>query len=268
MAVATTQTLMVPSILFPPYRIARSLTPPTFYLLSYLSLVICVALYAFTTGFFLTRYQLPHNSTCDPPPHPAAIPTIASATHSYTPPAASTRPFHTATLSANADSSPASCWLPATYSHAIVLLIDALRYNFTTQLPIFASTLLASPHSTLFFPFIADAPTVTLQRLSALTTGSLPTFIDFAANFQSTELQADSIVRQMQHSTARAGAAGDHRGVRSAFMGDDTWMNLFPTQLDESYPYPSFNVKDLPHRRLRLHTTPTANTQPPSHRTR
>ena len=212
------------------------------FLLLYLSVVICVALCAFTSGFFLTRYQLPHYSTCEPLPHPAAIAATASSTHSFTSLPASTRPFDTPFLSASNSSASTGCWLPSTYSHAIVLLIDALRYNFTNQLPIISSTLLDSPHSTLLFPFIADAPTVTLQRLSALTTGSLPTFIDFAANFQSSELQADSMIRQMQQSRMAAGAAS---GVRSAFMGDDTWMNLFPSSIDETYPYPSFNVKDL-----------------------
>lgn len=210
-------------------------------LLLYLSSVIAVALYAFTSGFFLTRYQLPHYSTCEPLPHPSTIATIASSTHSYTPPPASTRPFDPTFLSTSDSPAAGGCWLPATYSHAIVLLIDALRYNFTTQLPILSSTLLHSPHSTLLFPFIADAPTVTLQRLSALTTGSLPTFIDFAANFQSSELQGDSIVRQMQHSRTTAAATA----VKSAFMGDDTWMSLFPASIDETWPYPSFNVKDL-----------------------
>ena len=28
-------------------------------------------------------------------------------------------------------------------------------------------------------------------------------------------------------------------------MGDDTWETLFPGQFNESYPFPSFNVKDL-----------------------
>ena len=214
-----------------------------FALLLYLSAVILVALYAFTSGFFLTRYQLPHRSTCDPLPHPSAIAAIASATHSYTPPPESTRPFDTPFQFASTSAPSTDCWLPSTYSHAIVLLIDALRYNFTAQLPIISSTLLDSPHSTLLFPFIADAPTVTLQRLSALTTGSLPTFIDFAANFQSSELQGDSIVHQMQHSRAAGAASG--AGVRSAFMGDDTWMSLFPSSIDETHPYPSFNVKDL-----------------------
>lgn len=28
-------------------------------------------------------------------------------------------------------------------------------------------------------------------------------------------------------------------------MGDDTWTQLFPDHFERSYPYPSFNVKDL-----------------------
>ena len=28
-------------------------------------------------------------------------------------------------------------------------------------------------------------------------------------------------------------------------MGDDTWMRLFPTAMQTTLPYPSFNVKDL-----------------------
>ena len=30
-----------------------------------------------------------------------------------------------------------------------------------------------------------------------------------------------------------------------AFVGDDTWMRLFPTAMQTALPYPSFNVKDL-----------------------
>lgn len=30
-----------------------------------------------------------------------------------------------------------------------------------------------------------------------------------------------------------------------AFVGDDTWMQLFPDQFTEALPYPSFEVHDL-----------------------
>lgn len=28
-------------------------------------------------------------------------------------------------------------------------------------------------------------------------------------------------------------------------MGDDTWVGLYPNKFKKSFPYPSFNVKDL-----------------------
>ena len=31
----------------------------------------------------------------------------------------------------------------------------------------------------------------------------------------------------------------------SVFVGDDTWLNLFPEGFKRSYPFPSFDVKDL-----------------------
>ncbi len=34
-------------------------------------------------------------------------------------------------------------------------------------------------------------------------------------------------------------------GRRLAFVGDDTWMQLFPSQFRDAAPFPSFNVQDL-----------------------
>jgi len=82
------------------------------------------------------------------------------------------------------------------------------------------------------YRFVADPPTVTMQRLKALTTGSLPTFVDVSNNFDSSEIAEDNIIHQ-------AVTAG--RDV--VFMGDDTWMNLFPTSFTRAYPFPSFNVR-------------------------
>ena len=33
--------------------------------------------------------------------------------------------------------------------------------------------------------------------------------------------------------------------ARLGFVGDDTWVDLYPRQFDESYPLPSFNTRDL-----------------------
>ena len=43
----------------------------------------------------------------------------------------------------------------------------------------------------------------------------------------------DFVKRQLTHAS------------KVAFVGDDTWLDLFPNSLDEAYPYPSFNTRDL-----------------------
>lgn len=37
----------------------------------------------------------------------------------------------------------------------------------------------------------------------------------------------------------------DEDALLQAFFGDDTWMQLFPTQFQRAIPFPSFNVMDL-----------------------
>ena len=49
--------------------------------------------------------------------------------------------------------------------------------------------------------------------------GSLPTFVDAGSNFASSEINEDNIIAQLQS-----------RGKKIVFMGDDTWMGLFPSK--------------------------------------
>lgn len=78
----------------------------------------------------------------------------------------------------------------AQYNRTIILLVDALRYDFVQPQPHESR---ASYHNRLnvvhdllarhkrqcrLYEFIADPPTTTMQRLKGLTTGSLPTFVD------------------------------------------------------------------------------------------
>lgn len=51
------------------------------------------------------------------------------------------------------------------------------------------------------------------------TLGSLPTFIDIGSNFASSEIREDNIIAQLKSC-----------GKRIVFMGDDTWMGLFPSK--------------------------------------
>ncbi|KAJ3214331.1 mannose-ethanolamine phosphotransferase gpi13 [Dinochytrium kinnereticum] len=143
------------------------------------------------------------------------------------------------------------CWTEQRFKRAVLIVIDALRFDFTAfnetiessgepiphylnKLPVMRNLLRDQPDRSLLVRVRADAPTTTLQRLKALTTGTLPTFVDAGSNFGGAVIGEDNILEQIVG-----------RGGRIVFMGDDTWVGLYPTQMNESYPYPSFNVQDL-----------------------
>ncbi|XP_035233576.1 GPI ethanolamine phosphate transferase 3-like isoform X2 [Stegodyphus dumicola] len=133
------------------------------------------------------------------------------------------------------------------FDRAVVIVIDALRYDFVNseksydntayyrnKMPIFKQVVEERPDHAILLPLNVDPPTTTLQRLKGFTTGSLPTFIDISLNFATSEVIEDNIIRQIKM----------HKN-HIAFMGDDTWESLFPDHFYRSFPYPSFNVKDL-----------------------
>ncbi|KAL3941048.1 MAG: hypothetical protein SGBAC_004530 [Bacillariaceae sp.] len=82
-----------------------------------------------------------------------------------------------------------------------------------------------------------------MQRLKGLTTGSLPTFADISGNMGGSTMGEDSWVQQLKDTNY------NHRGLKYppklGFVGDDTWIDLFPDLFDDSHPYPSFNTRDL-----------------------
>ena len=137
--------------------------------------------------------------------------------------------------------------IPATHSKAVILVIDALRTDFISPhypnqksshhhgiLTLPAELSESKPDHSIIFNAYADPPTSSMQRLKALVTGSLPTFIDVGSNFASPAIDEDSIISQL---------VAHNKSVW--FMGDDTWTSLFPDSFDRLYPYDSFNVEDL-----------------------
>jgi len=181
-------------------------------LLLWIASVYTVAIYIFTSGFLLRRQVLTNRTECT-------------------------------TRSCNQP--------PAIFQKAVVILIDALKYDFCVhnssvvspkpyqnKMPIFNILSKPDPVSGLsngkLFKFIADPPTTTMQRLKGLTTGSLPTFIDVSSNFASYEITEDNIIDQMVKNNKRV-----------VFAGDDTWTSLYPESFTKTYPLPSFDVWDL-----------------------
>ncbi|RDW89299.1 hypothetical protein BP6252_01331 [Coleophoma cylindrospora] len=184
-------------------------------------------IYFFTKGFLLTRLVLEEKSSCQEPP------------------------IELSSRFKGAGEPEAGCWHPKTFDKAVVIIIDALRYDFTVPfhntttnpaqafhnaLPFLYDTAVREPQNAFLLPFIADPPTTTLQRLKGLTTGTLPTFIDAGSNFAGTAIEEDNLLMQLKDA-----------GKRIAHLGDDTWTALFPGYFEEdiSRAYDSFNVWDL-----------------------
>uniref|UniRef100_A0A8C6YZW6 GPI ethanolamine phosphate transferase 3, catalytic subunit n=1 Tax=Nothoprocta perdicaria TaxID=30464 RepID=A0A8C6YZW6_NOTPE len=197
---------------------------PVLLFLAWVSLLFAAGLGLFLSGFLLTRAELPQRSSCAEPPGPGPGPW----------PWRGQRP-------------PRSCWLPRRFARALLVLIDALRFDFAAaaaargrprhyhgKLGVLRQLAAAQPRHGRLYRFRADAPTATMQRIKGLTTGSLPTFVDVGSNFASYAIREDNLLAQLVHN-----------GRRVVFMGDDTWEGLFPKMFHRSYFFPSFNVKDL-----------------------
>ena len=74
-------------------------------------------------------------------------------------------------------------------------------------------------------PFTAHAtsPTITMPRVKAITTGSIPSFLDVILNFAESDTTSnlanqDSWLAQLKNK----------RGGKLVMYGDDTWLKLFP----------------------------------------
>src|SRR6266542_3540617 len=197
-------------------------------------------LFLFTRGFLLTRLVLNNKSQC------SETPFWNNTENQYFYPWKGT----VAGLQGQESTTTFdSCWYPTQFKKAVVIIIDALRFDFAAshtnntinqhylnKLTIFHELLNSQPSHSLLFQFIADAPTTTLQRLKALTTGTLPTFIDAGSNFAGSSIDEYNMIDQLIG-----------QGKKIAFMGDDTWVSLFPDQFETNmtHPFPSFNVWDL-----------------------
>jgi ethanolaminephosphotransferase len=91
----------------------------------------------------------------------------------------------------------------------------------------------------LAFPYTAKAtaPTVTMPRIKALTTGTIPSFLDAILNIAESDTSSsldfhDNWVYQFKNN----GNKTIH------FFGDDTWIRLFPGLFDKTDGTTSFFV--------------------------
>ncbi|CAN1345017.1 GPI ethanolamine phosphate transferase 3 [Linum perenne] len=178
-----------------------------------------LAILIFTKGFLLTRTELPYYSSCS---DVSESPCFSNPEDQH-------------------------CWSKPAVDRVVIIILDALRFDFLApseffpekkpwmdKLPVLQNLAFTESSSAKIFKAIADPPTTSLQRLKGLTTGGLPTFIDVGNSFGAPAIVEDNLIHQLVSN-----------GKRVMMMGDDTWVQLFPDHFNRSYPYPSFNVKDL-----------------------
>jgi len=148
------------------------------------------------------------------------------------------------------------CWAPRKVDSMAIIVVDALRFDFARDhLPLSVGSRLFPDNNgqnktsrgfSKLYQFVADPPTVTMQRLKGLTTGGLPTFADITGSFGGASIEEDSWVEQLKNSPwEQRMMHNNYHKPQIAFVGDDTWIDLFPTQFDDAHPYPSFNTRDL-----------------------
>ncbi len=88
-------------------------------------------------------------------------------------------------------------------------------------------------------PFTAHAasPTVTMPRIKAITTGSIPSFLDVILNID--EGDKSSSLASQDTWLAQMKAKGTGKLI---LYGDDTWLKLFPGTFDKADGTTSFFV--------------------------
>lgn len=203
--------------------------------------MLSIGIHIFSLGFLLKRDTLPDVGKCQP----IAQCSKTVGKHSTTGNCLDGDFVHNM-LENHTDVTLADFCLP-TKSRVIMLVVDALRYDFgvfdsnlkhplayQNRLPVLDELQTEHPNRVRLVRFVADPPTTTLQRIKGLTTGSLPTFIDIGSNFDTGAIHEDSIIDRVVQS-----------GRSAVFMGDSTWSDLFPGRFKRSHSMPSFNIYDL-----------------------
>ncbi|XP_059613175.1 GPI ethanolamine phosphate transferase 2 [Phlebotomus argentipes] len=106
----------------------------------------------------------------------------------------------------------------AKFSRTTIMLIDALRLDFVQRqesMP-HVRKLIENKEACLL-KLRVQPPTVTMPRIKALTSGTIPSFIDVILNLGSSEVKTDTFLQQTASS-----------GGKLIFYGDSTWTRMFP----------------------------------------
>jgi phosphatidylinositol glycan class O len=161
-------------------------------------------LYWFSASFFLAKRSLPQVSQCDEA-HSLLTDILSLTSEEAGRVLGRGRNENRDNAQNDTETKRRGCWLPRRIDSLVILVVDALRFDFAQHhLPLSVGSRISpsvtsssrnhnnttqkTTTSSQLLQFVADPPTVTMQRLKGLTTGSLPTFADISGNMVSGQL--------------------------------------------------------------------------------
>ncbi|KAF7944462.1 hypothetical protein EAE96_010853 [Botrytis aclada] len=130
----------------------------------------------------------------------------------------------------------------APFDKVIFMVVDALRsdFVFSNNSGFQFTQSLISNGAALPFTAHATSPTITMPRIKAITTGSIPSFLDVILNFAESDTSSSLATQDTWLAQMKARGGG-----KMIMYGDDTWLKLFPETFDRADGTSSFFVSDF-----------------------
>ncbi|KFY48013.1 hypothetical protein V495_01682 [Pseudogymnoascus sp. VKM F-4514 (FW-929)] len=130
----------------------------------------------------------------------------------------------------------------APFDKVIFMVVDALRsdFVFSDESAFTFTQSLISNGAAMPFTAHATSPTITMPRVKAITTGSIPSFLDVILNFAESDTTSSLAAQDTWLAQMKAKGSG-----KLVMYGDDTWLKLFPDTFDRADGTSSFFVADF-----------------------
>ncbi|KAF1362208.1 GPI ethanolamine phosphate transferas-like protein 2 [Lizonia empirigonia] len=134
----------------------------------------------------------------------------------------------------------------APFDKLVFMVVDALRSDFVYSNESGMSFVQSLIRGGTALPFTAHAtsPTITMPRVKAITTGSIPSFLDVILNFAESDTTSTLATQDTWLAQIKAKRFGDKQG-KLVMYGDDTWLKLFPDFFERADGTSSFFVSDF-----------------------
>ncbi|KAB8291825.1 hypothetical protein EYC80_006608 [Monilinia laxa] len=130
----------------------------------------------------------------------------------------------------------------APFDKVIFMVVDALRsdFVFSNNSGFRFTQSLISNGAAIPFTAHATSPTITMPRIKAITTGSIPSFLDVILNFAESDTSSSLATQDTWLAQLKSKGGG-----KMVMYGDDTWLKLFPETFDRADGTSSFFVSDF-----------------------